>query len=235
MDLYNRLSTKPATTNYLYNIALKKKILYVETPKVACTQIKRMLQRLEAGPSEILPKNIHDKEQSPLASPSNLGGEFFKVLYGDYFRLIFVRNPITRILSCYLDKFVKNKWEKSRRLPELGFDPEHELTFLEFLTCISKQNPTEMDVHWMPQTSILSLDSVKYDFVGRFENFSEDFERVHRRLGMEYTVCKETRKHRTNASDLVREFYNEKELRVLKSIYMEDFVRLMYSDDIQLT
>ena len=87
----------------------------------------------------------------------------------------------------------------------------------------------------MPQTSILSLDSVKYDFVGRFENFSEDFERVHRRLGMEYTVCKETRKHRTNASDLVREFYNEKELRVLKSIYMEDFVRLMYSDDIQLT
>ena len=63
MDLYNRLSTKPATTNYLYNIALKKKILYVETPKVACTQIKRMLQRLEAGPSEILPKNIHDKER----------------------------------------------------------------------------------------------------------------------------------------------------------------------------
>lgn len=234
MNLYSRLSTKPITTNYLYNISMSRKVLYVETPKVACTQIKRMLQRLEAGSSGGVPQNVHDRNESPLFSPKHSEDTFFSALYGEYFRFSFVRNPITRVLSCYLDKFVSNKWEKARRLPGFGFEPDYDLSFLEFLNFISNQNPIDMDVHWMPQTTILSLGSVKYDFIGRFENFSADFQRICRYLGVEEFHDNEGREHRTNASDVTCKFYGDRELEIVRRLYREDFELLMYSKNLLL-
>ena len=104
--LYRRLRTSRRVTDYLFNISVKKGYLYVETPKVACSTIKRSLQLLEVGPEIVPPpRKIHERSCSPLLTPSQVGSLFLECAYSDnFFRFCFVRNPYTRILSCYLDK-----------------------------------------------------------------------------------------------------------------------------------
>jgi hypothetical protein len=107
-EAYAMLKTNREDTDYLYHISKRKKYLYVETPKVASTTIKRSLHRAEVGCSKIK-DNPHDNILWPLRSPFHSEALFLKALQGKNFRrFCFVRNPFTRILSCYVDKFRKN-------------------------------------------------------------------------------------------------------------------------------
>ena len=95
----------PEKANYLINISKTYKYVYLETPKVACSTIKRTFQKAEvtALGGEVA-KNIHDKNLSPLLSPLDIQNGLDSMFEGDeFFRFSFVRNPYSRILSAYLD------------------------------------------------------------------------------------------------------------------------------------
>ena len=160
------------TANYLINVSNKHKYIYFETPKVACSTIKKTLQLLEVdGEREKLADNVHDKLATPLLSPMQLVNSLSHHIE-THFTFGFVRNPYSRILSCYLDKIIGNQWEKDRRLPKIGYDPSDELTFVEFLNAIRKYPVEEWDIHWMPQVVLLAHGKIDLDFVGKQERFS---------------------------------------------------------------
>jgi hypothetical protein len=218
-----------ADANSLCHISNRHKYLYIETPKVACTAIKHRLQTAEIDGTLLFRTygEEHFPELSPLMTPLDSPDLFLRVLGGDdWFRFTFVRNPFTRVLSCYLDKIVASEPERQRLLPELGLDPAVIPSFNLFLRAIAGQSEDKRDAHWAPQAWLTQPDTVRYHFIGRLERFRADFDYVCRKVGIPTDIA--TVRHSTDAGDKLAAFYGPKEIRLVQSIYAEDFLRFGY-------
>lgn len=224
---------RPGRVNYLTHISEKSRCVFVEVPKAGCSVVKRVLQYSEVDGKGVDPAaSVHDRSLSPLATP--IGGGFdLDEVFGEptpYFRFSFVRNPYSRALSCYLEKIVGEQWLRDLRLPDLGFAPDDEVSFVEFLRRVQLHEPADMDIHWAPQHHLLSLGKVHYDFLGRFENFQPDLQRVieHLALDVPPDILARRTSHVTSAGDRLDDYYDEESVNLVQQIYAGDFAALGY-------
>ena len=99
--------------------------------------------------------------------------------YDNFFKFAFVRNPWDRLVSCWLDKVVDyNFYEFEKEEYQKMKD------FATFVDWVATQNVHKMgDPHLSAQSALIDLNFV--DFVGHFQNFSADFQKVMNRLGIE--------------------------------------------------
>lgn len=227
----HHLEHVPAGTfDYSINISLQHNYIFVETPKVCCSTIKLNLQRLETGlidfswPQEM---DLHNRDFSPLHKPSQVLDFDFLLSKGSFYLFCFVRNPYTRLLSCYLDKIVGNSPPKIAILKILGKDPgdiSAEISFQEFVGAVSSQSIQDMNPHWRPQFYQTFQDTLTYDFIGSYENFSSDFNTVINRISPEVIgpTGIETR-HRTAADSKVSMYYSRAMVAQVNRIYEADF------------
>ncbi|CAI5994075.1 unnamed protein product [Closterium sp. NIES-64] len=150
-------------------------------------------------------KAIHVSEGNGITELSELGErEAVRFLSRrDVLRFTFVRNPYTRVASAFLDKVVKARdflnngsarlyWAQAlfKRAPQyssmMARHPDGNFSFPEFvqLTEGALQHPPT-DNHIDTQVELCALDSIKYDFVGRFESMMDGVQWVMQRLGTE--------------------------------------------------
>jgi hypothetical protein len=211
---------------YLVNWSRTHGYVYVEVPKAACSTIKLTLQRIERNDRAYSPANKHARSLSPLLSPLSAPKAFLAALASpQVFRFCFVRDPASRILAAYLDKLTGNDFEREARLRSLGFSDTP--SFNVFLQRLA-DGKIDSDIHWARQVDLLQPDKIKYDFVGRFENFRADFETVLRRIGCDASWLADAREHRTGASARVGDIGDE-ERALIAEIYAEDFKRFGYA------
>lgn len=224
--------------NYLTHISPRHSCVFVEVPKAGCSVVKRVLQYAEVDGHGIDPEaSVHDRSISPLAAPLT-GGFDPNTIYGDptpYFRFSFVRNPYARALSCYLEKIAGHQWLRDMRLPRLGFAADEDVSFVAFLTRVAEQEPAEMDIHWAPQHFLLSLHKVQYDFLGRFECFHADLERLITNLALDvpHDLIHRRTSHATDAQQRLHDYYDVEALRLVRRIYRDDFECLGYGRDLR--
>lgn len=223
-------------SNYLVNISERHKFVYVETPKVACSSIKKALQLIEVdGDTTKIPDDVHDRDRSPLAGPATPGIDLEVVLgSSDYFRFSFVRNPFSRVLATYLDKFVQNEFERARLMPVIEYPSNSGvISFEQFLVAIRRQPDFHKDIHWAPQTYLLAPHRVPYSYIGRFETFGTDWLRVLKRIAPQtYTSFAEVRTdfHKTEAGSKVLTYFGPIERELALDIYQDDFKNFGYSE-----
>ena len=128
--------------NQNFQISLLYKFLYVETAKVACSTIKSRLYPYILN-GLLPPKEVHPGVfGSPFARPFQLPSDFNKrIISGDdFFRFTFVREPVERVLSAYLDKISRKTPQRERFTaefkPTLEDDGSISLnTFLNIASC----------------------------------------------------------------------------------------------------
>ncbi|XP_033644587.1 carbohydrate sulfotransferase 11-like [Asterias rubens] len=102
-----------------------------------------------------------------------------------YKKVIFVRNPISRLLSGYVDKFVNLpnqvvtqmsrdiiKKVRGKAIPK---SRRPDLTFPEFLHYISTTKEI-LNPHWLPIHELKVPCDIDYDFIGKIETVSRDIE-----------------------------------------------------------
>lgn len=229
----------PPMTEYICHVSRRVPSIYIETPKVACTTIKRVLQAAELGPGRQgdLPAKVHDRSTSPLGSPGQDPQAFLEALLDpDVFTFTFVRNPFSRILSCWLDKMVTNGSERRRMAPGLGLNPEEAPSLLGFLEAIAAQPAEKRDVHWTTQTHLISPQRIRYTYIGRFENFRPDFARICTHLGIEAFMGDLPRTwHATDANTKVQSHIGDAEAALIRTIYEADFRNFGYGWGTELT
>ena len=187
--------------NYISDVSDKTKTIYFGIPKTGCSSIRRSLQFLEVNAEkELLPEIVHDKKSSPLSGlyTHNQSAESL-LCSNDYFKFTFVRNPFTRILSAYLDKFVHNKWERNKRLSDLGYNISNKFTFTQFLNYVNDQQRELLDIHWIPQCYLLPENLNLLNFIGRFENFTKEWAIVFRNIRTRSNIIDSN----TNSLDVV--------------------------------
>lgn len=222
--------------NYLTHISRRHQAVFVEVPKAGCTVVKRAMQCSEHGgePHEE-PDSVHERSTSPLGAPLRDGFDLDELFGPDspYFRFGFVRNPYSRALSCYLEKIAGEQWLRDIRLPKLGFRPDEDVSFVDFLHRVAQQEPAEMDIHWAPQSHLLSLGRVSYGFIGRFESFHADLLSVIGHLDMTVPddLLDKRTSHTTNARRKIAQYYDEKCVALVQTIYQRDFELLGYGLD----
>ena len=190
-ERYYNLAADMNLPDYHLKIAPNAKAIYIEVPKAACSTIKTVLAEIEIGAP--LPENA--RPEPYLSSVRGMGFASFFALIDDPGRFVFtvVRNPYTRLVSCYRDKFMRHPLSARNRrnrhtrrffgdrLARLNQDCP--LPFDWFVEMAVETNRTGTDGHWMLMDRIVPRSSLLCDFVGRFEDLDEDLTRIVRRFG----------------------------------------------------
>lgn len=171
-------SGKPLKDFYNHSyISLKNKYFFHSVGKAANSTVKHYLYTEELKGTGIKYKTVHERLNSPLVSPFQIDESLLsEVLYSEnYFKFTFVRNPYSRILSCFLDRIQDKRSAPYRELVrwagcEIGYD----FKFNEFVELICGQSDYEQNNHWRLQYADAMCGLINYNFIGKQETFSSD-------------------------------------------------------------
>lgn len=234
--------------NYMINISPRLDFIYFSIPKNACSTIKVLLRSLFEDINKIR-TDVHDRQNSLLLRPCDIGYENFLKMLEDssVFKFTVVRNPYSRILSAYLDKFIKlPKYDVEGYqifLSQLVGGKEIDeytsnISFLSFLKLINEKQPYGMNEHWRPQVIQGMIDLIDYDKIYRFESLETSLNDLVEKLKARgYWTEEKTlqiseftfKPHSTKAEQLVESYYTKECLSIFNKVYQEDIRRLDYA------
>ncbi|XP_072295216.1 carbohydrate sulfotransferase 14 [Eucyclogobius newberryi] len=162
--------------------------LYCYVPKVACSNWKRVLKVL-SGALENVNVNIKMNHKSDLVFLGSLKPDEIKYRLKHYFKFMFVREPMARLLSAYRNKFGEIESYQKKYGVEIikryrkGYIKDSKIagddvTFDEFVRYLLDEDIERMNEHWMPMYNLCQPCAVPYDFIGSYENLERDAEYV---------------------------------------------------------
>lgn len=219
------------------NISLKHSYIYFAIGKVANSSIKYYLQSVEYEGTPFKVVNVHNRHLSPLLSPYQLVHGDWELLLGrpDIRKFALVRNPYSRLLSCYLDRMKDAKSMAYKNVKKwTGVSPE-KLSFSNFLEIIAQQKPHEMDSHWRPQVFETYYDVIEMSQVFYFENLPESLHNISNFLfnSVKPVFCEAENKSPSliNAQKKLDEYYIPKVVDQAFQIYTRDFKVFGYNED----
>ena len=134
----------------------------------------------------------------------------------------FVRNPWDRLVSAffYLDKGGGNSSDEKDRIKYIA---KYKGDFNKFVEKEYSKKRIFKQLHFKPQHSwINDKNKIIVDYVGKMENFNNDFKNICRRIGKKYKIIK-----KTNNSN---HFYYKNYYNTLT----KDLVHKMYKKDIEM-
>ncbi|XP_046905673.1 carbohydrate sulfotransferase 14 [Hypomesus transpacificus] len=169
------------------------RFLYCYVPKVACSNWKRVLKVL-SGALENVKVNIKMDHRSDLLFLSSLKPEEIRYRLKHYFKFMFVREPMERLLSAYKNKFGEIEAYQKKYGAEIirRYRKGHakdtsvtgdDVTFTEFVRYLLDEDVERMNEHWMPIYNLCQPCAVSYDFIGSYEQLESDAEFVLKRIG----------------------------------------------------
>ena len=205
------------------------KVMYCTIPKVASTTWKRVLADLRG-----LKQGIYVHRPRLWRRLSEYQGEEKSLRLKTYFKFIFVREPLHRLLSAFKDKFIgKNRHfsknirkEIVKALRPRDFDPngENNVTFSEFVQFYSRDIKTR-NPHWRQYEDLCHPCVINYDFIGHLETLKEDAPLLLKMAGIEDRVTFPPLHNSTSSSDMIN-FYSivrPEYITRLAEIYRNDF------------
>ncbi|XP_054459053.1 carbohydrate sulfotransferase 14 [Anoplopoma fimbria] len=170
------------------------RFLYCYVPKVACSNWKRVLKVLN-GALENVDVSVKMDHRSDLLFLSSLKPEEIRYRLKHYFKFMFVREPMERLLSAYRNKFGEIESYQKKYGVEIvtryrkGLTKEatsvkgDDVTFGEFARYLLDEDSERMNEHWMPVYNLCQPCAVSYDFIGSYERLESDSDYVLQRVG----------------------------------------------------
>ncbi|NWH73948.1 CHSTE sulfotransferase, partial [Piaya cayana] len=158
--------------------------------KVACSNWKRVLKVLHGALDSVDVRTKMD-HKSDLVFLADMEPHEISYRLDNYFKFIFVRDPLERLLSAYRNKFGEIE-EYQRRYgveivrryrPGAGSSAGDDVTFPEFVRYLLDEDVERMNEHWMPIYNLCQPCAVRYDFIGSYERLSDDANYVLERVG----------------------------------------------------
>lgn len=118
----------------------------------------------------------------------------------DIFRYAVVRDPLSRIVSAYIQKlivgpargrspgalatFLNIAIKRGQELAGVAHDPDRSISFAEFVGYLAQAPNHELDVHFLPQSVIFGRDPAHYSAMVVLERVDELLEMLNSRFGV---------------------------------------------------
>lgn len=169
------------------------RFLYCYVPKVACSNWKRVLKVLSGALANVDVKVKMD-HRADLLFLSDFSPEEIRHRLRHYFKFMFVREPMARLLSAYRNKFGEIEAYQRKYGAEIirryrkGYAKDkkiagNDVTFTEFVRYLLDEDPERMNEHWMPIYNLCQPCAIEYDFIGSYERLESDAAYVLERVG----------------------------------------------------
>lgn len=171
------------------------KLLYCVTPKVACTNWKRILLMLSGkvnvtDPNDLPASMVHGEFSKYLRTLSTYSPEEIEHRVEKYYKFMFVRNPMERLLSAYHNKFTlkyntyfhkafgtkiikRYRQNATKDALENGTGVKFN-EFVQYLLDPVTTSVKPFNEHWRQFYQLCRPCLVNYDFIGKYETISED-------------------------------------------------------------
>lgn len=212
----------PQRINQIY-LLTEQRVAYVSNPKVACSSLKLMMERINRRDPEFVVKNIHKNREFPTLK--KIGWQKVRTLISEgVYGFTFVRDPARRAVSGYRDKMRMAKF-RSEINQVLGRELDEDVSFDQFLDALEQQDPQNMNPHWRPQHLVLMMDAIEYDYIGRLECISDDLDHIREASGL--PIVNLEHRHAANRNSPEVELTSERRARI-ERIYAEDYERFSY-------
>jgi len=172
------------------------KVLYCSVPKVACANWKRVMMVLDGEAADS--NAVHKVDHMNFTFLGDFPPLVAKRKLQEYYKFMFVRDPLARLLSAYKDKFLINYTPtfkkygrhiiKQVRSNGAANREGDNVSLKEFLQYVAESHVEDMNEHWMPFYELCQPCAVSYDFVGSFENLESDANQVLEELNVNEQV-----------------------------------------------
>ncbi|MCP2669698.1 FkbM family methyltransferase [Maricaulaceae bacterium EIL42A08] len=231
--------------NFIHNKAHGFVFAYV--PKVACTNWKSILRRLNGAEDWLDSRIAHDRNVSgldyfnPEPDAPNAGLPEGVPVF------TMVRDPYARALSAYLNKVEARlggpkderfeHWDKivveidTFRKRNLDTETYPEIDFEVFLRWLRESGSwSTRDEHWAPQSDLLAQPYVSFEFVGRFEAIATDSAEILQRIGadVEFPSQKQVNFAPTHAKARLDTYLTEACRNLIEDVFAADFINFKY-------
>lgn len=160
-------------------------------------------------------------------------------------RFLFVREPFTRLLSAFLDKFEKHvqlfEDKYGRKIIKTYRDNPsaeslkrgHDVTFAEFIQYRTDPETREKNPHWSLYYDLCHVCDISYDFIGSFENAEIEVPFVIKNvIKVNSSKLQDLTWRPSGTSDILLEYYSQvskENIRKIYNIYKIDFELFGYS------
>jgi dermatan 4-sulfotransferase 1 len=161
-------------------------VAYLSIPKVASSSIRHLIRERQA--KIVVPysqenrkalKNKIEKKIKISITPPQL-----PQLKERFYLFSFVRNPLTRLYSCYRDKVINavNKHDESNLSP---YGIKFGMSFEEFINRVSQIPDERADQHFISQHTFLTHgEELWVQFLGKFKRFESDWQHLTEAYGL---------------------------------------------------
>ena len=144
------------------------------------------------------PNTIHKVNHTSFTFLGDLPPLAVKRKLREYYKFMFVREPLVRLLSAYKDKFMLNNTYSHKRYGReivkhtrknaAANSKGDDVSLKEFLQYVIESRVEDMNEHWMPFYELCQPCAVSYDFIGSFENLEADATQVLKELNVNEQV-----------------------------------------------
>lgn len=213
-------------SNVEFQVNHELKLIYVLNPKVATSTITYFLAGLDKNDVESI-KDHSEKQKK-------LGIEYLNNLevLADYrnhgYRVFsFVRNPYWRLVSFFKNKYVlqsDGRYKKRAFAMSCGLDEV--AGFADMVRRLVEIPDSLADTHFMPQYSILFRKSYdfSYDFIGRLEQFDEDFIWLKKLVSVDFTERpSQVNKTESKSNEELFHFFDQELEQLVYKRFKDDF------------
>ena len=247
--LSNKSDKKISRTALLHRLMYNDeyKVVYCGVPKVASSSIKSLFLYLDNGYLGLNTSKPHVRHKYDylVDQPVNK----VKTVLASYLKVIFIREPLERLLSAYKDKLTNSSGRirlksiakrivKSHR--KIGDSSSRQTvpTFAEFISHII-QTDMKDDRHWTRYGSLCHPCEINYDVIGRYETFADDINYLMKKLNITgYTFPKRNQDNKVKTSNVVHQYYStvpKEQLYQLWLMVKDEYYLYNYSNPAVIT
>lgn len=138
------------------------------------------------------------------------------IMFKEYFKFSFIRNPWARVVSCYENKVIR----------KIMFEECWDKDFTYFVNHVMKFDPVLCNIHIQIQSSLFPMKHL--DHLAKFERYKNEFDYiVNQKLGLNVSP---PHLNKTRVVDY-RSYYNDSTRKMISKFYHKDIELGEYTFD----
>jgi Sulfotransferase family len=212
-----------------------RRIVFVKNSKAGCTAIANLIY--QSGMGRHAAGTIHHDGEYLLQGRKAWRENRAALLGGKSFCFSFVRHPVSRAVSGFLDFFIDQRNPEApphiAAIKSFGFDRKDDMShrfdvFLDYVAASMEVSPVRTDRHWRQQVLNLGQPDFRLHFVGRLESMRADLQKVNELAKIDLAPAEslsQDHRNRSGKSDF-QPTYDQ--IRRIEALYATDFEAFGY-------